>query len=119
MDVKTYPEDIISNNFNEVISQIKKEDTVTRFIQIIPEGIIEKMAKKRELGPAFYKIKKIVKEYESFSKQMCPNENIPQLILKQAKYLRENPQFTQSVDEKYGQGMYEFFVQAVEAYYQS
>ncbi len=150
MDGKFNPEDVIRNRFNLMVSQMSETEkeakikeygnmenyyqairesffndmqpmsATDRFIQTIPYGIIEKMAAKKDFGPAFYKIKKIVREYESSAGQMFPNEkNISRLLLEQAKFIRENPSFTQITDEKYGQGMCNFFVQAIEAYYQS
>lgn len=149
MDGKIYQENIIRNNFNLLISKMSEEEKeqkirehgslenfyqsfkesfvrniisvspATKFIQTIPEGIIEKMAQKRELGPAFYKIKKIIKEFESSAKLLFPKEDVPRMLLEQAKFLQKNPAVTQQTDEKYGQGMCEFYAQAIEAYYQS
>ena len=78
--------------------------------------ILEKLAGKREYPADSFEVKEIIGEYGFVMKQLCQMKDEKEMMLSLAQTYR-NEQIKANIDEKYGDGMAQFFMQAIETFY--
>ena len=90
----------------EVAESYKKREDV----------ILQKLIEKRECDLNSFEVKEIVGEYGFVMKQLFQLKDEKGMMLSLAQSYR-NPQIGTAIDEKYGDGVAEFFAQAIEEFY--
>ncbi|MBE6905106.1 MAG: MerR family transcriptional regulator [Ruminococcaceae bacterium] len=80
------------------------------------EAIRQKLVGKRGCDLHSFEVKEIIGEYGFVMKQLSQIKEEKGLMLAVAQSYR-NPQCQQAIDQQYGDGMAEFFAQAIEAFY--
>lgn len=80
------------------------------------DGILEKLAGKRDCSPDSYEVKQIIGEYGFVMKQLCQVKDEKGMMLSVAQTYH-NEQAKANIDEKYGDGAAQFFIQAIEMFY--
>lgn len=79
--------------------------------------ILQKLADKKNCAVDSFEVKEIVGEFGFVMKQITQIKEEKGLMLCHVAYYR-NQKIKSKIDEKYGEGASEFFVQAIEAFYQ-
>ena len=82
------------------------------------EVVLQKLSAKKECDTASFEVKEVVGEYGFVMKQLSQIKSEKGLMLAQAQYYR-NEKIKPIIDEKYGEGASEFFVKAIEAFYEN
>ncbi len=80
------------------------------------EAILQKLAAKRDCAVDSFEVKESVGEYGFVMKQLSQIKEEKGFMLAQAQYYR-NEKIKPMTDEKYGDGVSDFFAQAIEAFY--
>lgn len=81
------------------------------------DAILEKLAGRRECSVDSFEVKEIIGEYGFVMKQLCQVKDEREMMLSLAQTYR-NDQIKANLDEKYGDGAAQFFMQAIETFYQ-
>ena len=81
------------------------------------DAIMKKLAAKRGADVTAFEVKKLIGEYDFVSKQLYQMKDVKTLMLELAGLYRSNDLARAGLDEQYGRGTAEFFVQAIEAFY--
>lgn len=80
------------------------------------EAILQKLIAKQNCDIDSFEVKELVGEYGFVMKQLAQIKEEKGFMMAQAQYYR-NEQIKPMIDEKYGEGASDFFVQAIENYY--
>ncbi len=80
------------------------------------DGILEKLAGKRECSVDSFEVKELIGEYGFVMKQLYQLQDESGMMLSLAKTYRRE-EVKKATDEKYGNGVAQFFMQAIEAFY--
>ena len=80
------------------------------------DAILEKLAGKRECPVDSFEVKEIIGEYVFVMKQLYQLQDESGMMLSLAKTYRRE-EVKKATDEKYGNGVAQFFIQAIEAFY--
>lgn len=99
-----------------VKNPISKE--VAKSYQKRIDAILEKLASKREYSTDSFEVKEIIGEYAFVMKQLCQIKDEKEMMLSLAQTYR-NEQVRANIDDKYGDGMAQFFIQAIETFYKT
>lgn len=81
------------------------------------EGILEKIALKREADVNSFEIRELIGEYGFVMKQLLQIKQEKEIMLKQAQLYRDM-QVQASTDEKYGEGFSVFISEAIASFYE-
>ncbi len=79
------------------------------------DAILEKLAGKREYPTDFFEVKEVIGEYGFIMKQLCQMKDEKEMMLSLAQTYR-NEQIKANIDDKYGDGAAQFFIQAIETF---
>lgn len=99
-----------------VKNPISKE--VAKSYQKRIDAILEKLASKREYSTDSFEVKEIIGEYAFVMKQLCQIKDEKEMMLSLAQTY-SNEQVRANIDDKYGDGMAQFFIQAIETFYKT
>lgn len=99
-----------------VKNPISKE--VAKSYQKRIDAILEKLASKWEYSTDSFEVKEIIGEYAFVMKQLCQIKDEKEMMLSLAQTYR-NEQVRVNIDDKYGDGMAQFFIQAIETFYKT
>ncbi len=99
-----------------VKNPISKE--VAKSYQKRIDAILEKLASKWEYSTDSFEVKEIIGEYAFVMKQLCQIKDEKEMMLSLAQTYR-NEQVRANIDDKYGDGMAQFFIQAIETFYKT
>ncbi len=102
------------NYFATVKNPISKE--VVSSYQKRMDFILEKLAGKRKCSVDSFEVKEIIGEYSFVIKQLYQLQDESGMMLSLAKTYRRE-EVKKATDEKYGNGVAQFFIQAIEAFY--
>ena len=80
------------------------------------DAILEKLAGKRKCSVDSFEVKEIIGEYSFVIKQLYQLQDESGMMLSLAKTYRRE-EVKKATDEKYGNGVAQFFIQAIEAFY--
>ena len=80
------------------------------------EAILQKLIAKQNCDIDSFEVKELVGEYGFVMKQLAQIKEEKGFMMAQTQYYR-NEQIKPMIDEKYGEGAYDFFAQAIENYY--
>ena len=80
------------------------------------EAILQKLIAKQNCDIDSFEVKELVGEYGFVMKQLAQIKEEKGFMMAQAQYYR-NEQIKPMIDEKYGEGAYDFFEPAIENYY--
>lgn len=80
------------------------------------DAILEKLAGKRKCSVDSFEVKEIIGEYSFVIKQLYQLQDESEMMLSLAKTYRRE-EVKKATDEKYGNGVAQFFIQAIEAFY--
>ena len=80
------------------------------------DAILEKLAGKRECSVDSFEVKEIIGEYGFVMKQLYQLQDESGMMLSLAKTYRRE-EVKKATDEKYGNGVAQFFMQAIEVFY--
>lgn len=78
--------------------------------------ILEKLAGKRDYSTDSFEVKEIIGEYGFVMKQLCQMKDEKEMMLSLAQTYH-NEQVKANIDERYGDGAAQFFMQAIETFY--
>jgi DNA-binding transcriptional MerR regulator len=82
------------------------------------EAILQKLIAKRVCDVNSFEVKAVVEEFGFVMKQLTQIKSEEGLMLAQAQYYR-NEKIKPMIDQKYGAGAFDFFAQAIEAFYKN
>ncbi len=97
-----------------VKNPISKE--VAKSCQKRMDAILEKLASKRNCSIDSFEVKEIIGEYGFVMKQLCQVKDEKGMMLSLAQTYRDE-RIKVNIDEKYGDGAAQFFIQAIETFY--
>lgn len=80
------------------------------------EDILQKLIAKKDCAVDSFEVKEIVGEFGFVMKQFSQIKEEKELMLAHAQYYH-NEKIKPMIDEKYGEGASDFFVQAIETFY--
>lgn len=80
------------------------------------EAILQKLIAKQNCDIDSFEVKELVGEYGFVMKQLAQIKEEKGFMMAQTQYYR-NEQIKPMIDEKYGEGAFDFFAQAIENYY--
>ena len=80
------------------------------------DAILEKLAGRREYPTDSFEVREVIGEYGFIMKQLCQMKDEKEMMLSLAQTYR-NEQIKANIDEKYGAGAAQFFLQAIETFY--
>ena len=97
-----------------VKNPISKE--VAKSCQKRMDAILEKLASKRNCSIDSFEVKEIIGEYGFVMKQLCQVKDEKGMMLSLVQTYRDE-RIKVNIDEKYGDGAAQFFIQAIETFY--
>lgn len=100
--------------FNTIKNPVSKD--VAESYQNRINSILEKLSKKLGCCPDSFEVKEVIGEYGFVLKQFCQIKDEKEMMLSLAQTYH-NEQVKAATDEKYGDGMTNFLIQAIETFY--
>ena len=83
------------------------------------EDIMKRIADKKGTDVRAFEVRRLIGEYDFVAKQLYRVDDTKALLLDMAKGYRENESLAKGVDSLYGEGVAEYFGEAIEAFYGS
>ncbi len=81
------------------------------------DNVMKKLAAKRGADVSSFEVKELIGEYDFVSKQLYQMKEVKKLVQDLAGLYKDNEKAHAALDEQYGEGTADFFVQAVEEFY--
>ena len=85
--------------------------------QVRLDGVMKKLAARRAMPVTSFDVKEVIGEYGFVTRQMFRLKDESQMMREMAEGYRTNPKLKETFEQQYGEGMAEFFADAVLEFY--